>query len=105
MKVSIKDLSVEPLSKKNEFHDLTPFRSRFDSGLSPAQGIYESGSVDMEIKNNGVELDVYADGSTHLGDLIVTKTGLIWCKGKTARANGEKVSWDEFIDWMEEIEP
>jgi hypothetical protein len=62
-------------------------------------------SVDMEIKNIGVELDVYsADGSTHLGDLIVTKTALIWCKGKTPRANGEKVSWEEFIDWMEEVE-
>lgn len=59
-------------------------------------------SVDMEIKNTGVELDVYsADGNTHLGDLFVTKTGLIWCKGKTARANGNKVSWDEFIGWIE----
>ena len=43
-------------------------------------------SVDMEIKNNGVELDVYTpDGSKHLGDLIVTKTGLNWCKGRTER--------------------
>ena len=59
-------------------------------------------SVDMEIKNNGVELDVYtADGSKHLGDLIVTKTGLTWCKGATRRENGEKVSWNDFIAWME----
>jgi hypothetical protein len=29
-------------------------------------------SVAMEIKNTGVELDVY-DGSKHLGDLVVTK--------------------------------
>jgi hypothetical protein len=59
-------------------------------------------SVDMEIKNSGIELDVYsADGSKHLGDLIVTKSGLIWCKGRTSRENGEKVSWDKFIEWME----
>jgi hypothetical protein len=59
-------------------------------------------SVDMEIKNNGVELDVYsADGSKHLGDLFVTKSGLIWCHGKTGRDNGVKVSWDKFIEWME----
>jgi hypothetical protein len=59
-------------------------------------------SVDMEIKNNGVELDVYSpDGKAHRGDLIVTKTGLTWCKGKTGRANGTKISWDSFIKWAE----
>jgi hypothetical protein len=59
-------------------------------------------SVDMEIKNNGVELDVYTpDGSKHLGDLIVTKIGLNWCKGRTARENGQKVSWEDFISWVE----
>lgn len=57
-------------------------------------------SVDMDIKNTGVELDVY-DGAKHLGDLIVTKTGLIWCKGKTGRAHGKKASWEEFAKWME----
>ena len=59
-------------------------------------------SVDMEIKNSGVELDVYSpDGSKHLGDLIVTKSGLIWCKGRTSRENGVKISWEKFIEWME----
>lgn len=59
-------------------------------------------SVDMDIKNNGVELDVYSpDGDKHLGDLIVTKTGLTWCKGKTSKKNGVKVSWEAFIEWME----
>ncbi|MGB5949361.1 MAG: hypothetical protein WBG82_08580 [Parvibaculum sp.] len=59
-------------------------------------------SVDMEIKQNGIELDVYSpDGTKHLGDLVITKTNLIWCKGRTTRANGVKVSWNDFIDWME----
>lgn len=59
-------------------------------------------SVAMEIKNSGVELDVYsADGSTHLGDLIVTKSGLTWCKGRTGRANGTKINWKKFIQWAE----
>jgi hypothetical protein len=59
-------------------------------------------SVDMEIKNSGVELGVYSpDGSKYLGDLIVTKSGLTWCKGRTSRDNGKKVSWAEFIKWME----
>jgi hypothetical protein len=58
-------------------------------------------SVDMEIKNTGVELDVYSNDGKHLGDLIVTKTGLIWCKGSVPRKNGAKASWDQFIEWMQ----
>jgi hypothetical protein len=63
-------------------------------------------SVDMEIKNTGVELDVYSpDGETHHGDLVVTKTGLTWCKGKVGRTNGTKVSWDDFIAWADSKAP
>lgn len=59
-------------------------------------------SVDMEIKNSGLEVDVYSpDGETHHGDLVVTKSGLTWCKGKTTRAKGVKATWAEFIKWME----
>lgn len=58
-------------------------------------------AVSMEIKNKGVELDVYANDGKHRGDLVVTKTGLTWCKGKTTPANGVKISWDDFIDYME----
>ena len=58
-------------------------------------------AVTMEIKNKGVELDVYGNDGTHLGDLVVTMTGLTWCKGKTTTANGVKVSWQDFIKRME----
>lgn len=59
-------------------------------------------AVDMEVKNNGVELDVYSsDGATHHGDLFVTKAGLTWCKGKTSRAKGVKITWKDFIAWAE----
>jgi hypothetical protein len=54
----------------------------------------------MDIKNKGIELDVY-DGEKHLGDLVVTKTGVTWCKGKTPPRNGKKVSWATFITMME----
>jgi hypothetical protein len=53
--------------------------------------------IDMEVKNKGVVLDVY-EGGTYLGDIQVTKTGLTWCNGKSP--TGPKVSWKEFIDWM-----
>lgn len=58
-------------------------------------------SVSMEVKNKGIELDVYDTQDKHLGDLIVTKSGLIWCKGRTRKENGTPVSWAEFIAWME----
>lgn len=58
-------------------------------------------AVTMEIKNKGVELDVYSNDDKHLGDLVVTKTGLTWCKGKTTPANGAKISWNNFIAYME----
>ncbi len=57
-------------------------------------------NVQMELKNKGVELEVRDPQDNHLGDLVITKSKLIWCKGKTHRKNGVKVSWTEFIRWM-----
>jgi hypothetical protein len=62
----------------------------------------KSFDVDMDVKNAGIEFEVYTpDGGTHLGDLILTKRNLIWCKGRTRRENGVPVSWAEFVEWME----
>jgi hypothetical protein len=58
-------------------------------------------NVEMELKNNGIELDVADPQGAHIGDLIVTKTQLIWCKGKTSRAKGKPITWDTFITYME----
>lgn len=58
-------------------------------------------AISMEIKNKGIELDVYDNAGKHLGDLVVTKTKLVWCKGKTGVANGEAISWQNFIKFME----
>jgi hypothetical protein len=60
-------------------------------------------AVSMEVKNKGIELDVYANDDTHLGDLIVTKTGLTWCKGKTTAKNGKKIAWRDFIAHMDAL--
>ena len=59
-------------------------------------------AVTMEIKNKGIELDVYDNGK-HLGDLVVTKTKLVWCKGKTSVANGKQVTWEKFTDYMDSL--
>ena len=53
--------------------------------------------IDLVIKNKGLTLDVY-EGRKHLGDLQVTKSGLAWCNGKSH--SGPKVTWAEFIEWM-----
>ena len=57
-------------------------------------------AVSMAIKNKGIELDVYSTDDTHLGDLVITKTKLIWCNGKTKPEKGKAIPWTEFIDLM-----
>lgn len=61
----------------------------------------KSFDVDMEVKNTGLEFQVHANDGSFKGDCYVTKTGLIWCAGKTTRENGVKVKWEDFIKWME----
>jgi hypothetical protein len=52
-------------------------------------------SVDMPVKQNGIELEVRSvDGKTHMGDCYATMTGIVWCKGRTTRKNGVKISWE-----------
>lgn len=58
-------------------------------------------AVDMEVKNKGVEFQVHDNDGNFLGDAYITKSGVIWCKGKTTRKNGVSISWKDFIDWME----
>ncbi len=57
-------------------------------------------SVSMEIKNTGIELDVYDTNDKHLGDLVITKSKLIWCNGKTNSQNGTVIKWNDFIAYM-----
>ncbi len=61
----------------------------------------KSFDVTMEVKNKGVEFEVRDPQDNFLGDCIATKASLIWCEGKTKRSNGKKVSWDNFIGWIQ----
>lgn len=58
-------------------------------------------NVNMDVKSTGIEFEVRsADGSQQLGDCYLTMTGLVWCKGKTKKKNGVKISWSDFIEVM-----
>jgi hypothetical protein len=56
----------------------------------------------IEIKNSGIAFDVYGSGAKRVGDLAVTKNGLVWSNGGNAqRTKGVTVKWDDFISWMQ----
>ena len=57
--------------------------------------------VEMELKNNGIELQVNDPKGPQIGDLIINKTKLIWCPGRTDLENGHQIEWKEFIKYME----
>jgi hypothetical protein len=58
----------------------------------------------LEIKSDGICFDVYGNGAKRLGDLAVTRGGLVWNKvagGKPMRGQGINVRWEEFINWVQ----
>ncbi len=59
----------------------------------------KSFDVAMDVKTKGIELEIREpnDGAK-LGNLVVTKSNLIWCSGKTQLANGKKIKWADFIE-------
>ena len=65
----------------------------------------KSFDVAMEVKQSGVELQVNSpDGASHHGDCYVTMSGLVWCKGRTKKLNGVKISWDQLMQICESKE-
>lgn len=57
--------------------------------------------VAMDVKNSGVEFQINDNDDKQIGDLIITKANLIWCKGKTKKENGVKIKWEDFAAWAE----
>ncbi len=55
----------------------------------------KSFDVEMEVKSKGIELEVRStNDADQIGDCYATMTGLIWCKGKTSKAKGIKLTWE-----------
>ena len=57
--------------------------------------------LDLDVKTSGIELQVSSNDEKQMGDLYVTKTGLIWCKGRTPRKTGKNITWEDFAAYME----
>ena len=47
----------------------------------------------VKLGNKGIEIEARTGDGEHIGDLIVTRAGIIWCEGKTQRKNGQRLSW------------
>lgn len=62
----------------------------------------KSFDVDMNVKTNGIEFQIHDNADVFRGDVYLTKTGLIWCAGKTTREKGKRITWDQFIKLMED---
>jgi len=60
-------------------------------------------SINLDVKNNGVEFEVKDNSGTHLGDLFITKAKVIWCPGRTTRENGRALTWAKFAKMMEDL--
>lgn len=56
----------------------------------------KSFDVDMEVKTRGITFQVSDNNGKHQGNLVLTKTRLIWCQGKKPLKTGTRVSWDDF---------
>ena len=65
----------------------------------------KSFDVEMDVKNKGVEFGIREpNGGDRLGDLFITKANLIWCKGKTQRAQGIKIKWTDFVEMVNDAQ-
>lgn len=58
-------------------------------------------NVTMALGNKGIELQVYDNQGKHLGDLLIGKAKLEWCKGRTRVGNGVQKNWEEVIQFFE----
>ena len=59
-------------------------------------------AVNMDLTSKGIEFGVKDAAGKHQGDFHVTKAGIVWCKGKTQKKDGKKLTWKKIMDMMDE---
>jgi hypothetical protein len=60
-------------------------------------------AVSMEVKNKGVEFEVYDNADDFLGDLVISKSKIVWCPGRTSVEHGHPINWNDFIKHMQSL--
>ncbi len=60
-------------------------------------------AVEMELKNNTIEFEVRDTQDKFLGDLVINKSSLIWCEGRTSRESSKKIARAKFNDFMNSV--
>ena len=60
-------------------------------------------AVAMDIKTKGMTLDISDhSGEERLGSMVINSRGLTWCKGKVRKGNGDRIKWENLIEFIEE---
>lgn len=54
----------------------------------------------IEVKSKGMEFEIRSPKGEFLGDMILSKTGLTWCKGKAQI--GKHKRWEEIMKYFDE---
>lgn len=58
--------------------------------------------IDMTVKSRGIEFEIRTpDNTKQVGDVVLSMSGVTWCRGRTIPENGKKMSWEQFIEMME----
>ncbi len=59
--------------------------------------------INMAVKQKGIEFEIRTpDGASQVGDCCLTMTNLVWCKGRTTKANGIKITWTELAEILDD---
>ena len=58
--------------------------------------------VAMQLGNDGVEFEIRDGEGKHIGDLLVGRANVVWCKGKTRKKNGVRVRLIKLVGMIEE---
>jgi hypothetical protein len=59
-------------------------------------------AAEIELKNKGIELEIRDPSGNFIGDLVINKSNIIWCEGRTKVENGIKLSIPNFIQKMKD---
>lgn len=55
----------------------------------------------MELGNNGITLSVYDNSGNYKGKLRIGKGKIEWCRGRTRKGAGSKISWEKLLEIFE----